>query len=81
MCVVPLFTAMLSSPLSIQLCATVTLVEFPGSIPSVFRASYFLSTGVSRCTPQAVNPLVPFTLTWKLGELCRVIRYSTSPSA
>ncbi len=58
MCVTPVLIAMLSSPLSIQLCATVTFVEVPGSIPSVFRASMPLVVGVSRCTPHAVNPFV-----------------------
>ena len=49
----------------------VTLREEPGSIPSVLRAVF----GVMIFTPQAVNPSVWFTATWKSGELRSVILY------
>src|SRR6266576_3803432 len=52
MCVVPVLIAILSSPLSIQLWATVTLVEDPGSMPSVFRASIPLVVGQQMNSPR-----------------------------
>ena len=77
--------ATLSSPLSIQLCAMVMLVDDPGSMPSVLRGRGSFGpgscTGVFRCTPHAVNPSVRDTPTWKFGESCSVIRYMVKPSA
>src|SRR5664279_679553 len=54
----------------------VTLVEEPGSMPSVLRAFF----GVSISTPQAVNPLPPLYATWKLPEFFSIMRYSVKLS-
>ena len=47
----------------------VTLVAFPGSMPSVFRAE----NGVTILMSQAVKPLMVFRETWKFGGFLKVI--------
>jgi len=54
----------------------VTLVDDDGSMPSVLRDF----AGESIFTPHAVKPFVLLTITWKFGELRRVMPYSVKSS-
>src|SRR5262249_22912863 len=67
----PALMAILSSPQRMYEYRMLTFVDDDGSMPSVLRAVF----GLSIFTPQAVNPSVLLTITWKFGELRRVMRY------